>query len=191
MVRPALAAVVCIAGFTAACGLFFEPKPDVAKPKTASVAGLQVSYPGNWKTELETADEDGVAISTLTIESSGSAIAIVQVFEPAIDLGADEIYDIYLTEMVSATQATAGGIAKLSRDGAPTPFTRTVLGQPAEGRAGGHTITLFGERVPHKIETLHQDLDDRSVIVVVQAPSEDWARAEPGFALIYDSLARE
>jgi hypothetical protein len=191
MGRRVLAAVVCIAGFTAACGFFFEPKPDVDKPKSTSVAGLEVSYPGNWKTELASSRENGVEVDTLTIESSGNAIALVQVFQPAIEFDADEIHDIYLTELVSAAQATSKGMATLSRDGAPTPFTRTVLGQPAEGRAASHSITLLGERVPHKIETLHQNLPDRSVIVVVQAPTEDWARVEPGFALIYDSLVAE
>ncbi len=183
--------LVCLAGLATACGFFIEPTPDVANPKTASVGGVEVSYPGNWKTELETSTQNGVEIGMLTIESSGNAVAMVQVFQPGPELGVDEVYGLYLDGLKEAAKTEVGGVLTLESRGAPSSFSHALFGQPAEGRTGNHEISLLGEKVPHRFQTIHQELDERTVVVIVQAPTEDWAKVEPGFELVYDGLRVE
>lgn len=171
------------------CGFFMEPKPDLENKKTATVSHLSVEYPGNWKTELETDDSDGVKFSSLTVESSGNAIALVQVFEPGVDLGPQMVSQTYAEGMVEASKEEFGGVLSVSVH-SDKDFTREVLGDTWVGRSGTADVKLLGEKVPNRIQTLQHTDEERTVIIVVQAPTEDWNTASPGFDAIYDGLKK-
>lgn len=187
MVARLAAFVVATALFGAGCGFFIEPKPDLDNKKTAQLGNFSVEYPGNWKTELETDDAEGVKFSSLTVESDGSAIAVVQVFEPAIDFSADQVFDTYVEGMIEASKTEFGGVLDVSVH-SEEEFSRAVLGSTWAGRRGTFDVKLLGEKVPNRIQTVQHSNDERTVIIVVQAPTEDWKTASPGFDAIYDGL---
>ncbi len=172
------------------CGIFFEPKPDLDDPKTTTVAGLSVKYPGNWKTELETEDIDGTAFSSLTLESSGSALAVVQVFEPGIGMSSDTVFETYVEGVLEASETEFGGVVDVKLRESED-FTRAILDTTWVGRKGTLDLRLLGESVPNRIQTLQRDTDERTIIIVMQAPIEDWKTVQPGFDFIYDGLAED
>lgn len=171
----------------AGCGFFMEPKPDLENKKTTTVGNLSVEYAGNWKTELETDQIEGVKFSSLTVESAGNAIALVQIFEPGIEMGPEEIFNTYVEGMVEASETEFGGVLDLSAH-SEKEFSRAVLGSTWAGRTGTVDVKLLGEKVPNRIQTVQHTNDERTVIIVVQAPVEDWKTASPGFDAIYDGL---
>ncbi len=172
------------------CGFFMEPKPDLENKKTATVSGLSVTHPGNWKTELESEDVEGATFSSLSIESSGSALAMIQVFEPGIEMTPKDVFQTYVEGMLEASQEEFGGVfdLKLRSDDA---FSREVLGSTWQGRTGVLDLKLLGENVPHRIQSVQRFDDDKTIIIVVQAPVEDWKTVSPGFDAIYDGLSEE
>ena len=180
--------VLATAVWGGGCGFFFEPKPDLENKKSAEVAGFSVSYPGNWKTELESEDIDGVKYSSLTIESSGNALAIIQVFEPGVELTPGEAFDFYIEGMKEASETEFGGVMNLKLRGSED-FQREVMKTTWNGRKGQLDLAVLGETVPHRLQTVQRSTEDKTVVIVVQAPSEDWKTASPGFDAIYDSFA--
>lgn len=179
---------VTTAFFGAGCGFFMEPKPDLENKKTAQLGDFSVEYPGNWKTELETDEAEGMKFSSLTVESEGSAIALVQVFEPAIEFTAEQVFETYVEGMLEASKTEFGGVLDVSVHG-QEDFSRAVLGSTWAGRTGTVDVKLLGEKVPNRIQTVQHSNDERTVIIVVQAPTEDWKTASPGFDAIYDGLS--
>jgi len=169
------------------CGFFMEPKPDLENKKTAEVGRFSVEYPGNWKTELETDDIDGVKFASLTVESGGNAIAVVQVFEPGVELSPDEVFEMYAEGMVEASKTEFGGVLDISVHG-KKDFTRGILGTTWVGRTGTVDVKLLGEKVPNRLQTLQHYDEQRTVVIVAQAPVEDWNTATHGFDAIYDGL---
>ena len=179
--------VVATAVLGGGCGFFMEPKPDLENKKTAQLGKFSVEYAGNWKTELETDEAGGMTFSSLTIESQGSAIAMVQVFEPAIDFSPEQVFETYVEGMLEASKTEFGGVLDLSVH-SEDEFSRAVLGSTWVGRTGTVDVTLLGEKVPNRIQTVQHSNDERTVVIVVQAPTEDWKTASPGFDAIYDGL---
>lgn len=49
-------------------------------------------------------------------------------------------------------------------------------------------VKLLGETVPNGLQTVQHSNDERTVVIVVQAPTKDWKTASPGFDAIYDGL---
>jgi hypothetical protein len=170
------------------CGFFFEPQPDLDNKKTAKVAGLSVEYPGNWTTEQESEELEGVTFSSLTIESSGNAIAVIQVFEPGVDFTPKEIFDTYIEGMKEAAQTELGGVFELSVRG-DEDFSRDILGNSWQGRKGVVEIGLLGEKVPNRLQTVQRHRDEQTVVIIMQGPVEDWKTIEPGFEAIYAGLS--
>ncbi|MBV1857752.1 MAG: hypothetical protein KUG77_05010, partial [Nannocystaceae bacterium] len=168
-------------------GFFMEPKPDLENKKVAEVRNFSVEYPGNWKTELETDEANGVTFASLTVESDGNAIAIVQVYEPGLDLDPEEVYKTYTEGMVEVAKEEFGGVLDVAFHG-EKDFSRDVLGVAWVGRTGIVDVKLMGEKVPNRIQTVQQVTEARTVIIVVQAPEDDWKTASPGFDAIFDGL---
>jgi len=172
------------------CGFFFEPTPDLETKKTVEAAGLQVDYPGNWEAVVEAEDVEGTMFTTVTIESSGNALAMIQVFEPAVAIGPQEAFAAFIDGMKEAASAEFGGVFELSVRGEEA-FSRDVLAQTWDGRTGTVEVEVFGEKVPNRIQTLQRTTEDETIIIIAQAPIEDWAKVEPGFDAIYDGLVEK
>lgn len=178
---------LALAAAAPGCGLFFEPTPDVAAAQVYDANGLRFDYPGNWKHEAEVTATDGIETVLVTVESTGSAIAMVQQFKPAIAIDPDEMLGVLTTEMRKAAGEQLAGALDYAQGGTRSA-TRTMLGGERPVRASSFEVALVGQKVPHTFEVIVAELDDRSIMVFTQAPDEDLATARPGFDQIVGSL---
>ena len=172
------------------CSLFIEPAPNVDQPKTYSDHGVTYDYPGNWKVSEESMNEGGTEITTITVESPGSTIAIVQVFDSPIDIEMDMLVDEFQKGMSSALSAQFGGIVTVEqRDRVPTE--RNILGGSREGRKARFDVAILGEKVPHTVDLYGMKLTERTIALYLQAPDEDVEKVKPGFDLVLDTLREQ
>lgn len=173
-----------------ACGLFGEPKPDIADAQRHTGAGLTFQYPGNWETEVEQDQVNGITVTMITASSKhGNAVAIVQQFQPLPEIDPDQIVLDFFTGIREAIP----GVATVTRldDGVAPTIHRELLGVEREGRKLRYSIEVLGESVPHTVDMIFAELEDRAIVVYSQIPDEDREKAMPGFDLIMDSLALE
>ena len=190
--RSAFVTVALVAGLSTGCqaivgALLGEPAADVEHPETFSRAGLSFSYPGNWSVEAEQETIEEIELTTITVESSGSALLMLMQYQPGTELGED-----YADEFLSRFGAELGGVA----EGALTvqshgveDTTRALFGREVRGRQKAISASLLGEQVPHTQRVFVVDLEDRSVVTYSQIADEDAKNARPGFELVLDTLA--
>jgi hypothetical protein len=172
------------------CGMFGEPKPDIAAAQRHTGAGLTFEYPGNWEAEVEQEQLEGMTLTMITVSSKhGNAVAIVQQFQPLPVVDRDQIVQDFYEGITEAVP----GVAKINRldGGTAATIHRALLGAEREGRKLRYSIEIMGESVPHTVDMIFAELEDRLVIVYSQIPDEDREKAMPGFELIMDSLALE
>ena len=184
MRTPALfAAVLVPLGFTLACGGLGETAPDVASPQTWSGSGLSFDYPGNWSAEAETS----AGFQSVTVESTGSTMVIVQIYEPGTDLSLDVFAPIFVTEMQKAMAEIAGGMIDLEPPKLTTS-SRAIAGATRDARTGAFEVELFGIKVPHTIDMYMIDRSSGPILIYVQAPDEDRPTSLPGIDQVLDSM---
>jgi hypothetical protein len=179
--------LVVLAG-TLGCHLLGEPTPNVGSPNHHAANGLDFDYPGNWTLKSEMQNEEGIALYTAEIESSGNAIAMVQQFEPSVPLEVDQLMVDLTTGMREGAQQEFGGVIDYA-DGRIVDVERTLLGQTRTGKEKQFTLSALGEKLAHTMQVYPVELEDRSLILYMQVPDEDRAKAQPGFDQIYDSIA--
>lgn len=170
------------------CGLLYEPKPEVEAPSHYAEHGLAFDYPGNWKLEAEKSSTEGIETVLVTVESSGSGIAMVQQFRPAIHMEPDEMLELLTAELRKAAGEQLAGALGYQQGGA-SAGVRTLLGAERPMRRTEFAVALLGEKVPHTFELVMADLDDRTIVVLLQAPNEDLETVKPAFDLLVGSLA--
>ncbi len=172
------------------CGWLIEPKPDVDNPKAFELDGLSLSYPGNWSVSQESEAVENVTITTATFESTGNAMLIVQQFAPSVPLDMSELATEYASTIQSSASTEMGGIATVNV-GASTEISREILGASRNGRQTHMSISVLGESVPHTLDVLGAELEDRTVVFISQVADEDRAKSLPAFELIMDSAKFE
>jgi hypothetical protein len=170
--------------------LMGEPAADVANPKRFTGHGLAFDYPGNWSQTSETEVIEGIEMATITTESPGSSLAIVQQFRPSVPIGLDDVLDDFTQGMRESLSEEMGGVVGMT-DRSDSAVEHALLGSPREGRRKQYTLELLGEKADHTVDMYAAELDDRAVIVYVQAADEDLEKATPGFELVMGSLATE
>lgn len=182
-VAPLAVAIAC-----SACGLLFEPKPDVAAPTHYDEHGLAFDFPGNWNAKTETDSTEGIATTIVTVESTGSGIAMVQQFKPPVPIDPDETLNVLTTEMRKSAGEQLGGVLDYTQGGS-TPGQRTMLGAERQTRRAHFEIALLGNNLPHTVELVTAELEDRTIVVMLQAADEDLPTVTPAFEQIVTSLA--
>lgn len=173
-----------------ACGLLGEPAPDLAGAKSFAVAGLRFEHPGNWETEVEGEQIDDLTLTTITVTSKyGNALAGIQQFQPHIAIDRDQV----VLDFFEGVETNTPAMAEVRRldGGKAEVITQTLFGSEREGRRLRYTIEVAGESLPHTVDIVIAELEDRSVIVYTQIPDEDRGKATPGFDRITSSLALE
>jgi hypothetical protein len=181
-------ALIYAVGWDKIVGIFTEPKPDVEHPKRASSNGVSFEYPGNWELEEETDNIEGIVLRQMTVESPGSATAILQLMSPPFDVDLESYSASFLESM---NEELKGGWKVLIEKGHATnqPITGTFLGQPAEGRKITMSLSVAGEKVPFNIEIWGKRGDSAAIVLITMVPDEDAAVAAPGLEQIKKSLA--
>jgi hypothetical protein len=172
-----------------ACGLFGEPKADVDNPKRYAANGIVFDYPGNWSAKDETETIEGIELHTVEVESSGSALAIVNQYRPGFEIDIDEVADD-LVEAMREGLGTLGKVVSLS-PGSQREVEHEIVGAVRYGRERAFDSTALGEKVPHTVRIFPIELDDRTVVLYLQSADEDRAKANPGFDLLLRTIGTE
>lgn len=190
--RVALSLVGLLALAPAAgCQLLMgEPAADVANPKRYQGHGLAFDFPGNWTQTEETEVIEGIEMVTVSTESPGSSLAIVQQFRPSVPIALDDVLDDFTQGMRESLSEEMGGVVGMT-DRSDSSVMHPLLGAPTEGRRKQYTLSLLGEKADHTVDMYAAELGDRSLIVYVQAADEDLEKATPGFELVLGSLVTE
>jgi hypothetical protein len=179
-------AALLVVALLAAAGC--ERRPDLARPKTFDEGGLSFAYPGNWKLKAETSTEGAVSIRSITIDSPGAAVVMIEEFKPAIEVQARKFVDELLQQMDKLAGGKSRGLVRV--EGLATrPVQQRILGATRAGQRYGFRMTVLGEKVPHTIDAYSVMLDDRTLVLITQAPDEDVRKVEAGFAQILGSVA--
>lgn len=155
------------------CG---EPQADVTDPKTYRAGGITFDYPKNWKI-----DEDSVSpeIHFVMLGSPGNAVVILQSY-PTEDADDLPTYSKAFSDIVEK-EVPIGKIKEPQLVELPAAHGYQWIEEAFE-------ITLLGLSVPHRRLYGAKEMVSRRMFLILQAPIEDFEKAETGFALIRDSL---
>jgi hypothetical protein len=164
-----------------------ERRPDLAHPKRFDEGGLAFAYPGNWKVSAETSATGAATIRSITVESPGNGLVMIEEFRPAIPVEPKEFIDSLLGHMKQLASGKTRGLVTIEGL-ASRPVQRQLLGEPRAGLRRTFRMAALGERVPHTVDGYSVALPDRTLVFVVQAPDEDRRLLEPGFARILDTV---
>jgi len=155
------------------CG---EPQADVSSPGVYEKGRLAFQYPGNWKIGE---DHNLEGIHHLTVETSGDAVVIVQLYPP---------------ELAQPLEEFAREFAKVA--GEELPIGRVTGSKfTPQGKSGGFdvlqedfTLQLLGEKIPHVRRYFSQDFGARHCFLICQVAAEDLGKVEAGFRQIATTL---
>jgi hypothetical protein len=185
--RAALLVVALLAvALLAAAGC--ERRPDVAHPKTFDEGGLSFAYPGNWKATARTLTQGEVTTRSITVESPGTALVMIEEFKPAVEVEAKTFVDEMLRHMDGLAGGKSRGLVRVEAL-ATRPVQERILGATRSGQRYRFRMTALGEKVPHTIAAYRVTLDDRTLVLITQAADDDLRLVEPGFAQILGSVA--
>lgn len=168
---------VAIVFVLSSCG---EPKADVALPKRYDKNGIRFEHAGNWRISEELKEEG--TFRSVTIETQGDAIVIVQVFESAAVLPLKEYAELFSREAAKAMSV-----------GKALPSTFTPL-EPKDGwqrLSEAFSVRVVGVDVPHTRRIHGRDIGMRRCYVLCQVADEDLKDVEAGFEQVLRSIELE
>lgn len=175
------------AGCERVMGFFSEPKAQVDAPLRYEKDEISFLYPGNWTIAEEVAQENGIELRTINVESAGNALLMIQSFKPGVDIDLGAHIELTMGAMQEEVGKQVGGLADSTR-GAVTDFEREFLGAKRTGKKAAITITALGEKVPSSVALIGAVLEDRTVLLFTTIPDDDRARVEAGFDQVMTSL---
>ncbi len=186
---PALGLLVLTVAGAAACTdlVLSEPAPDVAKPKHVRAMSVAFDYPGNWRLEQDERSLGETIVNEMTLDGAGSAIVLIHVFRPALDIRAMEMMKIVRDSIIESIDGVVGTLVNAT-GGQEVDAFRTFLGGARKGRLAHMTFAMLGVKVPHTLEVYTFETDNLTVAVAMQSADEDRKKAEPAFALIEKSF---
>ena len=164
-----------------------ERRPDLEHPKRFDEGGVGFAYPGNWKVTAETSAEGAVTIRSISLETPGAALVMIEEFKPAIRVELREFLEKLLHHMNKFAAGKTRGLVTVENLSSE-PVQRHLLGETRAGLRYRFRMAALGERVPHTFEGYSVALADRTLVLVAQAPDEDLHRVEAGFARIFESV---
>ncbi len=159
---------------------------------TEIILGIEVGDEG----DLEASDkEEKRAPQTytrriLSAESSGNALVILAVFEPAVDIGAELFLESYSEGLEEQLKETVGAVSQYTKT-PPTKFKHTFLGEEREAIEQRVALYLLGEKVDFILRAYSMRGEKRTLICVTQIAAEDEKTVEKGFQHILDSMKLE
>lgn len=162
-----------ILSLLAGCG---EQQADLISTKSHQSGSISFSYPGNWKI---TEDSTVVEIQNLFVETPGEALVILQSYP--VDI-ADNLTTFSQSFSFSAADETLIG------DVSESTFTDLSNKSGFVWIEEEFHMTLFGETIPHRRLFGAKDIRSQRIFLVMQSASEDYAKVEPGYKLIWSSL---
>jgi hypothetical protein len=144
---------------------------DVSKPQHFRDEVVSFDYPSNWKITKNEGLRSGRLIF---VEAPNSAVVILTVLNPEIDVALDEYANDFKTNL-----------------GTAAPF-RLVKNSAMSANASGidckFSLELVGVKVPHTANITKHVFGDIKVICLTQVADEDRRRVDAGFRLIRRTL---
>ncbi|MBL9177025.1 MAG: hypothetical protein JNM65_03115 [Verrucomicrobiaceae bacterium] len=163
----------CVPLLFASCG---EPQADVASHRVYEKGRLTFQYPGNWKIGE---DQNLEGILHLTVETSGDAIVIVQ---------------LYPSKLGQPLEEFAREFAKVAGEELPIGKVTGSKFTPLE-KSGGFdvlqedfTLQLLGEKIPHVRRYFSRGFTGGCCFLICQVAVEDFGKVEAGFKQVAASL---
>ena len=153
-----------------------ERKPATSSPARYDKSGVSFQYPGNWSVDQ---DEGSSIARTIVVESSGSALLLIQLFD-GTDI--EDIRD-YAEFFAKAGQEEVQ-VGKMSR----STFSEIKSVDGYEVLTENFAIELLGQSVPHTRIYRRKDTGKGVYFLISQTASEDAAIVEPGFAQIVSTF---
>lgn len=159
-----------------------ERAADISSPAFYEKQNIRFSHPGNWDV---TEDVTQVDIRYLFVESPGDAIFIAQIYKKEDAVSLNE-YAKWFSEQ-SKQETPFGDIGGNSF----SQVSKQMLSGTHAGIKETFAIELLGETVPHVREYYSVETDTKVAFLISQTATEDLAKVEPGFDLIYGSFDME
>jgi len=159
-----------------------EKAADITSPNLYNKQGISFSYPGNWDLTEEDLAEN---VTFVSVESSGSAIFMLQVYKEEGASTLEEFATWYSTETkvdVPIGKITSEPLINIKKN---------IKSLETKGIQESFAITLLGLKVPHKREYYLIKHSGRVVYLISQLAVEDQKKNDPGFDLIYHSFSIE
>jgi hypothetical protein len=185
-IAAALLALLLLAG----C----ESVPEVGSPRSYSRDGISFSYPANWSVTEDVVQPGEPRYRYLFVESPGSALVVVQVYEPGLDLSVQDFAAEFSRRTAEETEdlARLGPLEPIrARTGGAVPVRAVVAGASRVGVEQWLSVSAAGQDVPHKLRAFRVETPSATVFLVVQASLEDWSLVAPGFDLVLESFEVE
>jgi predicted Zn-dependent protease len=164
---------LALLGLFAGCG---EPQVDLSTTKTHRSGAITFDYPKNWEISDDSLTPE---IHYLFVETPGDALVVFQSYP--ID-EANGLTDF--SKAFSKSAATETPIGKVEQ----STFSAIPEASGYEWIEEEFSIKFLSESIPHRRLYGTKMIGDRQVFLILQVATEDYARAEPGFELIRNSL---
>jgi len=157
-----------------------EKPADIKSPNQYAKHGISFNYPSNWDLMEEDLIED---VTNVSVESPGSAIFMLQIFdeEHAISLGEfAQWYSKEANELIPIGKVTSDPLVTVSKK---------IHSVETSGKKELFTITLLGQKVPHQREFYILEQSGKVLYLISQMALEDQKVVDPGFDLIFKSFS--
>jgi hypothetical protein len=186
---PAGIVATLLAALLIAC----ETSPDLQRPQLYSRDGISFRYPGNWSVTEDVEKPGASKYRYLFVESPGSALVIVQYYEPGVEQSVEEFAaEFHRKTLEEVAEVALGPVKAFSgHPGNAVPVHAIVAGVRREGIEHSYSVSAVGEQVPHRFRAFRVETGSGTAFLVVQAASEDWSLVAPGFELVLASFKVE
>lgn len=177
--RASIGGILLGIGF--ACGGLGEPAPELDTTQRFEGHGVSFEYPGSWCAGAETIGAVGAQVHSITIESPGNALSIVQVYGSLPKPQRTPM----LGDRAESLQGAAGAGLQLESPVLSTT-QREIAGAIRDGQVAACSISLLGVDVPRTLRMYEVG----PALAFTHVADEDSATVQPGFDRILDTLTR-
>lgn len=150
------------------CG---EPVADINKTNSFNKHGMTFKYPGNWTLSDEVTGD----IISIYLETPGDTVVIIQNYPNDYSMNLKEFSEDFRKSMIE--NLPIGNIN-----------SQKVLSSSANMIDEEFSISLVGEKVPHRRKFLCLNSEKTTCFLIYQVPKEDYEKSQKGFELIHSSL---
>jgi hypothetical protein len=191
MTAKTLATGVLSSGMLAlfAIGCSKSSGPELDKLTSVSAGKLSFSYPSNWRAKLVQDKKNGKRrLRSYRVRVSPSATAVVQLFEPAVELDVKLYAAKFLRGFRKALAEKTLGL--LSSEGVVHKrITRRFVGRDRAGLRIKLELKLIAEQTPSTVDLDIAKLSHATIVLVALAADKDFDTINHGFNAIRKSVS--
>lgn len=158
-----------------------------APPISYSKDGVSFQHPAEWKVVEDVVAQDGTRLRSVDLEGPDEAI-VTLIFSPL--LAGQDIEKFAATAARNRAEAAKANTAQQARMGPVTaqPVMRQVAGKENKGVSQRFVVSMLGQDLPHEAGFFKAAVGETTMIVMTQVADENAKAAEPGMAMVLDTL---